>query len=59
MNTFIAVFSTPDKDAPAVFWGAFTNYPDAHTAVGEWVESHPYWAFEEFSIQELPFGVLL
>ena len=57
MNTFVAVFSTPN-DTP-VFWGAFPNYPDAHTAVGQWIEDHPYWELEDFSIQEHPFGVLL
>ena len=59
MKTFVAVFSSPDPEAPAVFWGAFENFPDAHTAVDEWIETHPYWELEDFSIQELPFGVML
>lgn len=59
MNTFVAVFSTPDPESTPVFWGAFPNFPDAHTAVNEWVETHPYWSFEEFTIAEYPFGVLL
>jgi hypothetical protein len=59
MNTFVAVFSSPDPEAPAVFWGAFSNYPDAHTAVDTFIESHPYWNRDEFTIQEYPFGVML
>ena len=59
MNTFVAVFSTPDPMSAPVFWGAFPNHPDAHTAVGQWIEDHPYWELEDFSIQEHPFGVML
>jgi hypothetical protein len=59
MNTFTAVFSSPDPEAPAVFWGAFPTYPDAVTAVEQYVADHPYWLFTEFSIQELPYGVML
>ena len=59
MNTFVAVFSNPDPEAPSVFWGAFPNYPDATTAVEQYVADHPYWLFTEFDIQEFPFGVML
>lgn len=57
MNTFTAVFSTPD-DTP-VFWGAFATYDQAVTAVEQYVEDHPYWLFTEFTISEHPFGVML
>lgn len=59
MTTFVAVFSNTDPEQPSVFWGAFANFPDAHTAVGQWVEDHPYWEFEDFTIAEYPFGELL
>ena len=59
MNTFVAVFTQLDPDNAKVFWGAFPNYPDATTAVEQYVADHPYWLFTEFSIEEFPFGVLL
>lgn len=58
MNTFVAVFTEPDTELPNVFWGAFSNYPDAVTAVEQYVADHPYWLFTEFRIEEMPFGVL-
>jgi hypothetical protein len=57
MKTFTAVFSTPDETP--VFWGAFPTYPDAVTAVEQYVADHPYWLFTEFTISEHPFGMLL
>ena len=59
MTTFVAVFTSPDPEAPSVFWGAFANFPDAHSAVDEFLSTHTYWTREEFSIQEFPFGVML
>jgi hypothetical protein len=59
METFVAVFSHPDPDNAPVFWGAFSNATEANNAIAEWIESHPYWELEDFSVSEHPFGVLL
>lgn len=59
MKTYFAVFSNPEPEMPAVFWGAFATKADADTALTEWLESHTYWELEDFSISEFEFGVLL
>lgn len=56
-NTFVAVFTTPDQTP--VFWGAFNNFPDAHTAINDFVAKNTGWSFNDFSAQELHFGVML
>jgi hypothetical protein len=58
MNTFVAVFSVTPDTTP-VFWGAFANHPDAHTAVDNFLAERKYWKREDFEIHEFPFGVLL
>jgi hypothetical protein len=59
METFVAVFTSPDPEAPAVFWGAFANYPDADTAIDDYLKDHKYWSRSDFSAQLFPFGTLL
>jgi hypothetical protein len=59
MKTYFAVFSSPDPESPSVFWGAFQTKANADNAVNEWIETHPYWELEDFTIHEFEFGVLL
>lgn len=59
MNKMTAVFTNPDTAMPNVFWGAFATTPDAHTAVEKFIAENKFWSFEDFTIEELPFGVLL
>lgn len=59
VKTIVAVFTKPDPDNAPVLWGVFGNYPDAHTAVEGFVADRPYWEVADFTIEELPFGVLL
>jgi hypothetical protein len=58
MNNYVAVF-TDHEDLGNVFWGAFANFPDAHTAIHEFIEVHPYYSFEEFECHEFVFGQML
>jgi hypothetical protein len=57
METFVAVFTTPDETP--VFWGAFANYPDADSAIDDYLKDHKSWARADFTAQSFPFGVLL
>jgi hypothetical protein len=59
LKQFVAVFSSPDPEAPPVFWGAFTNHGEAMTAVEEFLAHRPYWSRDDFTLTAFPFGELL
>ena len=58
METMAVVFSVTPDTTP-VLWGVFANYPDADTAVTNYLDTHTFWSREDFKIEQLPFGVLL
>jgi hypothetical protein len=58
METMAVVFSVSPDTTP-VLWGVFANYPDADTAVANYLDTHTFWSREDFKIEQLPFGVLL
>jgi hypothetical protein len=59
MEMFTAVYTSPDPDSVAVFWGAFASDLEARKAVAEFVATRPYWAIEDFTFSAHVFGAML